>query len=95
MLINPGDDLTGEKLIPFWQNQTKKLHARTSGKLERLREQIAVEDDEAKAKELSGAAKQVQVLLDTVAADGSWGVHNLKYTEALLLKANDIINQLQ
>ncbi len=44
---------------------------------------------------MSGAAKQVQTLLDTVAADGSWGVHNLKYTEAILLKANDIINQSQ
>ncbi len=84
---------TGEKFIPFWQNQTKKLHALASGKLEKLREQIAVEDDKAKAKELSGAAKQVQTLLDTVTADGSWGVHNLKYTEALLLKANDIVNQ--
>jgi hypothetical protein len=34
--------------------------------------------------------KEARSLLESVRSDGSWGVHNLKYTEAILIKANEI-----
>jgi hypothetical protein len=83
---------TGEKFIPFWQGQVKKLHARTSGKLDDLRTRMDMQVEEAKIEAMKKAIDEATGLLDTVEADGSWGVHNFKYTEALLLKANEIIN---
>ena len=85
---------TGDQSIRLWQGQTKKLHAKTSEKVERLRARIDMQVDEDKIKKMQGAVDEAQQLLDTVEADGSWGVHNLKYTESLLLKANDVINSV-
>jgi cytochrome c-type protein NapC len=85
---------TGDQSIRLWQGQTKKLHAKASEKVEKLRVRIGMEADEEKIKKMQGAVTEAQHLLDTVEADGSWGVHNLKYTEALLLKANDIVNSV-
>lgn len=84
---------TGEKLIPFWQGQTKKLHALAGAKLDKLRKRAESESDATKLAEMNKRIVEVQSILDTVETDGSWGVHNLKYTEALLLKANGIINE--
>lgn len=82
----------GERYIPFWQGQTKKLHALATKKLDRLRSRAESVTDDKKLEGINKRIIEVQLLLDTVEADGSWGVHNLKYTEALLLKANGIIN---
>jgi nitrate/TMAO reductase-like tetraheme cytochrome c subunit len=84
---------TGARYIPFWQDQTRKLHAQVRAKLDSLRTRLEMQVDDTKKEEMAGRIAEVRALLDTVAADGSWGVHNLKYTEALLMKANDIINQ--
>jgi nitrate/TMAO reductase-like tetraheme cytochrome c subunit len=86
---------TGEKFIPFWQGQTKKLHAKVSDKVKELQGRIERTVDTAKIEEIKKAVAEANALLDTVASDGSWGVHNLKYTEALLLKANDIVNKVE
>ncbi len=34
---------------------------------------------------------ETRAILESVKADGSWGIHNVKYTEAMLLKAERII----
>jgi integrase len=39
--------------------------------------------------------KQARSILESVSSDGSWGVHNFKYIEAMLLKANEIITEAQ
>ena len=50
---------------------------------------------EKKVKESTEKITQAKELVDSVEADGSWGVHNFKYTEAILLKANEIISEAQ
>lgn len=83
----------GAKYIPFWQSQTKKLHAMTSAKLEKLRKRAVGVSDETRLGDMNKRISEAESLLDTVEADGSWGVHNLKYTEAILRKANEIITE--
>jgi hypothetical protein len=84
---------TGEKYIPFWQEQIKKLHTQVSDNLNRLQETLRTAPDKNIMQAQEEKVKQAQSLLQSVESDGSWGVHNLKYTEAMLRKANDIINQ--
>ena len=62
-------------------------------KLDKLRKRAGSESDATKLADMNKRISEVQSILDTVETDGSWGVHNLKYTEALLLKANGIINE--
>jgi hypothetical protein len=38
---------------------------------------------------------QTQTILNSVTADGSWGVHNFKYTERLLLDADGLLTELE
>ena len=82
---------TGEQYVPFWQGKIKGLYEQVSQKLDRLEEQTKLETDEKTAQALNDNVKQAQSILDSVTSDGSWGVHNFKYTEAMLLKANEII----
>jgi hypothetical protein len=82
---------TGEKYIPFWQKQIKKLHESVSQKLDKFAEQVKLEPDKQLAQELNEKVKQAREILDSVELDGSWGVHNFKYTEAMLLRANEMI----
>ena len=82
---------TGERYIPFWQGKVKKLHGQVNTRLSRLQERARLETDEKTVEELEEKIHQARALLDTVESDGSWGVHNLKYTEAMLLRANEII----
>ena len=83
---------TGSKFIPFWQGQIRKLHGQVAAKLASLRVRAEVATDDTKKRAMAGRITEAQELLDKVEADGSWGVHNFKYTEALLLKANDVID---
>jgi len=86
---------TGERYIPFWQGKIKGLYEQVRQKLDRLEEQAKTETDETIAQKLNDKIKQARSILDSVLSDGSWGVHNLKYTEAMLLKANKIISEVQ
>ena len=86
---------TGQRYISFWQRQIKGLYENVSSKLDRLEEQAQLETDKQLAQELSNKAKKAGSILDSVSSDGSWGVHNFKYTEAILLKANEIIIEVQ
>jgi hypothetical protein len=86
---------TGRQYIPFWQDKIKKLHGQVNNRLKKTMDSISYETDENKAKELKDKITQAKELVDSVEADGSWGVHNFKYTESILLKANEIISETQ
>jgi hypothetical protein len=86
---------TGEKYIPFWQEKTKKLFEQVSNRLSRLEGRVHLETNKQAAEQLQDRIQQAKLLLESVATDGSWGVHNLKYTEAMLMKANQIVTELQ
>jgi nitrate/TMAO reductase-like tetraheme cytochrome c subunit len=79
---------TGDRYIPFWQKRIKELHAQAHV---RIRQK---EDSSLTANAGKEIAKAKEIL-DSIEADGSWGVHNLKYTEALLRQVNEIINQAE
>ena len=48
-----------------------------------------------RVQEITETITEARALLHSVASDGSWGVHNLKYTEAMLLRANEIISTME
>ena len=83
---------TGDKYIPFWQDQIKELYANMVKKVDEFESKIKYENDIELALELTEKAKQARIILDSVELDGSWGVHNFKYAEAMLLKINGIID---
>jgi hypothetical protein len=86
---------TGQKYIPFWQESIKTLHARVTNRMARLSRRLdltpAVNDIQGKRRLLD----QTQTILNSVTADGSWGVHNFKYTERLLLDADGLLTELE
>jgi len=86
---------TGKQYIPFWQGKIKKLYDQVSNRLMIKMDSIDKVADERKAMELKGKIAPAKELVDSVEADGSWGVHNFKYTESILLKANEITTQTQ
>jgi nitrate/TMAO reductase-like tetraheme cytochrome c subunit len=92
---NCHEEGTGEQYIPFWQGKIKGRYEQVSQKLDKLEEKAKLETDETIARKLNYKVKQARSILDSVLFDGSWGVHNLKYTEAMLLKANKIITEVQ
>jgi len=82
---------TGDKYIPYWQGEIKKLYERVYAKLERLEGFVQSRIAEEGTQKLESDIIEAKAILDSVKADGSWGVHNMKYTEAMLLKAERII----
>jgi hypothetical protein len=71
----------GEKMIPLWQNTTHGLY-----------DQVEAQLKEAQAAGLDAdALKHVSELMTLVRTDGSWGVHNPRYTQLLLEQARDAI----
>ncbi len=77
---------TGEKYVPFWQTRIKALYEQVEKKVKGLEELARAESRQ----EVGQRAQQARSLLDSIRYDGSWGVHNFKYTEALLLEADKI-----
>ncbi len=55
-------------------------------------QRAGLETDEQLAQEFQDKVKQARSILESVSSDGSWGVHNFKYTEAMLLKASEIVS---
>lgn len=86
---------TGQQYIPFWQDKIKKLYDRVGNRLKIKLDSIDKLTDENKANELKQKIAPARELIDSVEADGSWGVHNFKYTESILNKANEIISGAQ
>ena len=92
---NCHEEGTGQRYVPFWQKKIKALYEQINSKLDKLEERARFESNEQLAQKLSDRAGQARSILDSVSSDGSWGVHNLKYTEAMLLKANKMIIEVQ
>jgi hypothetical protein len=86
---------TGQQYISFWQGKIKNLHEQVSNRLKKIRSSLNYETNEKKAKESAEKITQAKELVDSVEADGSWGVHNFKYTEAILRKADEMISEVQ
>jgi nitrate/TMAO reductase-like tetraheme cytochrome c subunit len=82
---------TGEKYIPFWQGKIKKLYEQVSKNLDELEKQLRIKHGDDNT-EIEKRIAEAKAILDAVKADGSYGVHNFKYTEARLNDANKILN---
>lgn len=65
----------GEQMIPLWQRTTREQHAKISA---------ALEAAESAGGADAAALREAKGLLNLIRADGSWGVHNPKYTQKLL-----------
>lgn len=81
---------TGEKYVPYWQKRIKTLHEQVQGRIKTLEELAKAQDGSDRARDLRRRAGEATSILDSVTYDGSWGVHNFKYTESLLLDADQI-----
>jgi nitrate/TMAO reductase-like tetraheme cytochrome c subunit len=72
----------GEQMIPLWQNSTRGLH-----------EQVVREIEKAAGAPLEPPAlalvDEAKSLAELVRMDGSWGVHNPRYTQQLLEQARE------
>ena len=86
---------TGQLYIPFWQGNIKKLYEQVAEKVSQLEKTARSQTNKDTREQLESRIADAKAILKTVEADGSWGIHNLKYTEALLLKANTIIREAQ
>jgi nitrate/TMAO reductase-like tetraheme cytochrome c subunit len=84
---------TGERYIPFWQEQVRGLYEQVSRKAQGLEEQARFQADQQAAERLHAKLRQARTILETISNDGSWGVHNFKYTEAMLRKARVILDE--
>jgi hypothetical protein len=83
---------TGQQYVPFWQGQIKAKYEQVSLKVDDLETQTALQTNQETAQRLRGKLEQARLILQSVSADGSWGVHNFKYTEAMLLRAEEIVS---
>ncbi len=72
----------GEKMIPLWQESTRKLYKEASDELADTEKSVTGQPALALVEEARGLLKLVRV-------DGSWGVHNPKYTQRLLELARE------
>lgn len=73
----------GEKMIPLWQKATHTLHDAIDADLKAA---IAAGVPES-------SLTNAQTILTRVRTDGSWGVHNPRYTQQLLDQAKREINE--
>jgi hypothetical protein len=86
---------TGEKYIPFWQDKIKSLHTRITERSRRLAQQLDLTPNLREAEAKRSLVSETDAILNSVTADGSWGVHNFKYTERLLLDADQLLSKLK
>ena len=74
----------GDQMIPLWQQAARGLFDKTSGEL-------AVAEKTVQGSEAVQLLEQAKGLLDLVEMDGSWGVHNPRYTQSLLERARGMV----
>jgi len=72
----------GERMIPLWQRSTRALYDEVEAGLRRA---------QAEGRDPASLAK-TRELLDLVKADGSWGVHNPRYTQSILEQARQAVS---
>ena len=82
---------TGQKYVPFWQERIKSLFEQVQKKVKES-EALAAAAGQDKAQEFQRRTRESQSILDSIRYDSSWGVHNFKYTEALLLEADKMVS---
>jgi nitrate/TMAO reductase-like tetraheme cytochrome c subunit len=75
----------GERMIPLWQEATRKLYDEAARRLEAA-------TTRGVAAEHEGLVEDARKLLELIRLDGSWGVHNPTYTESLLKRALGNLN---
>jgi hypothetical protein len=83
---------TGAKYVPFWQGTIKRLYEQVERKVKEAEALAGADTNAGHARELAPRIQQARSILDSIRLDGSWGVHNFKYTEALLLEADKMIS---
>jgi hypothetical protein len=83
---------TGPKYVPFWQQKIKTLYAQVEKKVKEAEALATAQQGAGPVQELGRRVEQARSILDSVRYDGSWGVHNFKYTEALLLEADKMVS---
>ncbi len=76
----------GEHMVPMWQRDTKSLYDQAMSLLPSEADPWNADCPDTKAQ-----IDQARHLLDLVEADGSWGVHNPKYTESLIEQARTLV----
>jgi hypothetical protein len=86
---------TGQKYVPFWQEKIKTLYGQVDKRVSEAEARAAVQRDAGWGQDLRQRVGQARAILDSIRHDGSWGVHNFKYTEALLLEASKIVDLTQ
>lgn len=77
----------GEQMIPLWQKNTRTLYEAAVKMIPADVQGLSPEDQRRVA--------EARSLLDLVKLDGSWGVHNPRYTEKLLQEAQQKLGQVQ
>ena len=75
----------GTAMVPMWQKNTKELYQDVSKLL------AAVGDTQDPG--VRQRVRDAQKLLEIIRLDGSWGVHNPRYTQKLLREARDHLSQ--
>jgi formate-dependent nitrite reductase cytochrome c552 subunit len=83
---------TGKQYVPFWQNKIKAMYEQVDNKLNKLKSRAQNNSSTQTRSRLNVSIGQAQSILDSISSDGSWGVHNFKYTEAMLLQADEIVS---
>ncbi len=83
---------TGDQYVPFWQKRIKALYEQVEKRVKESEALANAETNTERAQELRRRVQQARSILDSVRYDGSWGVHNFKYTETLLLEADKIVS---
>lgn len=84
---------TGQQYVPFWQKKIKARYEEVRLKVDNLEARARAVSNQDVAQRLRSSVEQVRTILQSVSADGSWGVHNFKYTEAMLLRANTLVSE--
>lgn len=78
----------GKQMIALWQKSTRKLYDELAAELSPILEE---EREVVDSHELDNCRR----LLEVIKVDGSWGVHNPRYTQKLLLDARESLARAQ
>jgi hypothetical protein len=84
---------TGQQYVPFWQKKIKAKYEEVKLKVDNLEARARATTNQDVAQKLRNNVEQARTILRSVEADGSWGVHNFKYTEAMLLRASALVSE--
>lgn len=73
----------GEQMVPMWQRSTREMYDSVLA--------LMPADPPVNGSESAKLIEEARQLLELVRVDGSWGVHNPKYTQSLLEQAREKI----